>query len=329
MKVEKRASKAVFITTKNLDYIRNVQEIKELKEQHGEVLCIGSNSKNYAARVLCVYWRLLMTSFAKTDTIFIGFAPQLVLPFWKWKFRKKKVTIDFFISLYDTFVSDRKKIAPGSVLAQMLHSLDEATLKRADKIIGDTKAHVDYFAEEFCIPGEKFEVRYLEADSLVYYPKTVEKYPEWKDSFVVLYFGSVLPLQGVFVVVEAANHLKEIKDVVFWIIGPLGKLTENLANERVRLDAWLSQEELANAIAMADLCLAGHFNDQIEKANRTIPGKAYIYEQMTKPMILGDTVANHELFKEDERHFFVERGNGKRLAEKILEVKRDYGRDIN
>ncbi len=329
MKVEKRATRAVFITTKNLDYIRNVQEIKELKEQHGEVLCIGSNSKNYAGRVLCVYWRLLTTSFAKTDTIFIGFAPQLILPFWKWKFREKKVAIDFFISLYDTFVWDRKKIAPGSVFARMLHRLDKAALIRADKVIGDTKAHVDYFAEEFQISKEKFEVRYLEADAQIYYPRTVEKYPEWKDSFVVLYFGSVLPLQGVSVVVEAANQLKDYKDVVFWIIGPLGELSEKLCNENVRLDSWLSQETLANAIAMADLCLAGHFNAGIEKANRTIPGKAYIYEQMAKPMILGDTVANHELFKEDERHFFVERGNGKRLAEKILEVKNDYGRGIN
>lgn len=36
---------------------------------------------------------------------------------------------------------------------------------------------------------------------------------------------------------------------------------------------WLSQQELADEIAGADLCLAGHFNADIDKAKRTIPGR--------------------------------------------------------
>ena len=73
-------------------------------------------------------------------------------------------------------------------------------------------------------------------------------------------------------------------------------------------------------IAAADLCLAGHFSGNIMKAKRTIPGKAYIYEAMEKPMILGDGMANHELFNADEKHIFVEMGNPKALAGAI----RDY-----
>ena len=45
---------------------------------------------------------------------------------------------------------------------------------------------------------------------------------------------------------------------------------------------WLPQEKLAEYIDMADLCLAGHFNAAVEKASRTIPGKAYIYQAMGK-----------------------------------------------
>lgn len=85
---------------------------------------------------------------------------------------------------------------------------------------------------------------------------------------------------------------------------------------------WLSQEKLSDYIAFSDLCLAGHFNKEINKAKRTIPGKAYIYRAMEKPMILGENPANHELYSEKEPGIsFVEMGSGKKLAEKILECK--------
>ena len=89
------------------------------------------------------------------------------------------------------------------------------------------------------------------------------------------------------------------------------------ANRNVHILKWLSQNNLAKKIAEADLCVAGHFNLYIDKAARTIPGKAFIYEAMDKPMILGDTKANRELFTEDERHIFVKRGSAEALAECI------------
>ena len=62
------------------------------------------------------------------------------------------------------------------------------------------------------------------------------------------------------------------------------------------------------------------FNKEINKAKRTIPGKAYIYQAMGKPMILGENPANHELYSEkDPGITFVEMGSGRKLAEKILE----------
>ena len=72
---------------------------------------------------------------------------------------------------------------------------------------------------------------------------------------------------------------------------------------------------------MADLCLAGHFNKDIEKAKRTIPGKAYIYEAMNKPMILGDNEATRELYNESMKGiYFVEMGDAEALAERIKSI---------
>ena len=67
--------------------------------------------------------------------------------------------------------------------------------------------------------------------------------------------------------------------------------------------------------------LAGHFNAEIQKAKRTIPGKAYLYHAVGKPMILGENLANHELFSEQEKGiYFVEMGSGEKLAEKIKKI---------
>ena len=79
----------------------------------------------------------------------------------------------------------------------------------------------------------------------------------------------------------------------------------------------ISGEKLAEYIANADLCLAGHFNRDIDKAQRTIPGKAYIYQSMQKVMICGDNRANRELFKEDSSVCFVPMGSAEKLRDAI------------
>ena len=307
--------KVLFVSTKNLDYLRNTQEIRLLKEHAKEVRVIAYPDKGYAKRLVKVYGSLIRLRIRDYDMSFIGFAPQLTLPFFR-RLRKKPVIEDFFISLYDTFVRDRKKFREGSLPARMLKKLDEKTLRLGNTVIADTKAHAEYFVKELGCEAGKTEVLYLEADEEIYHPMKVAKAAG--DPFRVLYFGSVLPLQGVDVVLEAVRLLKGEKGIAFEIIGPVPE-DRKPAQDNLECIPWLSQEELARHIARADLCLAGHFSAEIDKAKRTIPGKAYIYRAMEKAMILGDTPANHELFEEDERTAFVALGDAKALAEKIKE----------
>ena len=105
------------------------------------------------------------------------------------------------------------------------------------------------------------------------------------------------------------------------MIGPLGKKETPVASNNIEYIDWLPQDKLAEYIAMANLCLAGHFNGEIDKAKRTIPGKTYIYRAMGKPVVLGDSPANRELFDEaEEGVYFVPMGNPEALAERILEI---------
>lgn len=318
-----KGKRVLFITTKNLDYIRNSQEIRLLKEEAASVEVIGSMEKSYAKRLAYVYRKLFTAKMNDYDLVFVGFAPQLIVPFWK-KIRKKTLVIDFFISMYDTLVCDRKKFREGSLPARLVKHLDKKTLRLADHVITDTKAHGAYFASELGADPKKEEVLYLEADESIYYKRPQKKSEELKDKYVVLYFGSILPLQGVEVILEAVRELKDDSELFFYIIGPLKEGMKAPEGENISYISWLSQTDLAEKISEADLCLAGHFNKEIGKARRTIPGKAYIYQAMGKQMLLGDNPATRELYSEENGDQFVEMGNPKALADKIRSMKEGW-----
>lgn len=308
----------LFVTTKNIDYIRNTQEIRMLREHSGRYQVISSCRKGYIGRIMEVWKKLVKYNMKNIDVVFIGFAPQLILPFFYLKLKKKIVVIDFFISVYDTLVHDRKIFKDAGLAGRLSHWIDSITIKKADYVITDTKADAEYFMEEFESDTDKFDTLYLEADASIYYPREQHKRDDLVNKFVVLYFGSILPLQGIDVVLDTVKLLKDQEDIYFQIIGPISDKYDKPMQNNVEYIDWLSQEELADYIANADLCLAGHFNGEIDKARRTIPGKAYIYEMLEKKMILGDNAANHELFFEDTNHKFVEMGNAKELSQLIM-----------
>lgn len=321
--------RVLFITTKNLDYLRNTQEIQWIEKTAEAVTILGSREKSYAKRLLYIYRKLLTMSLRSIDAVFIGFAPQLILPLFGCRFRKKTVDIDFFISVYDTMVCDRKKFRNGSIPAKLCHWVDQKTIRRADHVISDTNAHGDYFASEFQVERQKIETLYLEADLAVYYPRPQEKPAELQDKFIVLYFGSILPVQGVDVIMETIRQLADRPELHFYIIGPMDEKIPKAEAENATYIPWLSQAELATYISRADLCLAGHFNRDNGKANRTIPGKAYIYEAMQKPMILGDNPATHERYHEGmDGITFVEMGNPTALTQAILDCKAQQAQQV-
>ncbi len=315
-----KGKKVLFITTKNTDYIRNSQEIRLMKYNAELTDMIYSGRKQYVCRIIDVWIKLCLYDMKKIDVVFVGFAPQLVLPFFYWKLKSKLTIIDFFISVYDTLVHDRKIFKDKGIVARLCHWLDSITLKKADYVITDTNADAKYFIREFKSNADKFETLYLEADLSIYYPREQHKRDDLVNKFVVLYFGSILPLQGVEVVLDTVKLLKDREDIYFQIIGPISNKYSKPIQDNVEYIDWLRQEELADYIANADLCLAGHFNGEIDKARRTIPGKAYIYEAMKKKIIFGDNLANHELFFEDEYHRFVEMGNVRELSKLINQL---------
>lgn len=312
--------KILFITTREPDYIRNVQEIRLAQGLSNQYTILASSAENYFLRILSVYLQLLFTNPRNYDVVFVGFVPQLILPLFRHKFRHNFVIIDFFISMYDTLCFDRKKFTPNSLIGRWIRQVDRRCLACAGHIVCDTNAHGKYFVTELGADPNKLETLYLEADTHIYHPMEIARPQHLSDKFIVLYFGSILPLQGVDVILNAIDHIKDTPGLYFYIIGPVDSRKHAFHKpqaENIKYIPWLEQEKLAKYIAMSDLCLAGHFNADIEKAGRTIPGKAYIYHAMKKSMILGENSANHELFN-DELSIYVPMGDSEALADVIL-----------
>ncbi|WP_270816568.1 glycosyltransferase [Hungatella effluvii] len=311
----------LYIATKNSNYIRITQEIDLVKKYSRSYKIICFNNRNYLVRILFTYWQVLFLPVKKYDLIFIGFMPQLLLLFMKTKFHDKKVIIDFFISIYDTLVDDRKLLSEKSLAGRFTKMVDIVTLKSADYIIADTKSHASYFITDLNAAPKKMNVLYLEADKNIFYrQKEMQRPKEYINKYVVLFFGSVLPVQGVEVILEAIEMLDDFKDIYFIFIGPIKKSVIKPMEGSVQFIDWVSQEKLSDYISYADLCLAGHFSKTVKKAQRTIPGKAYIYKSMGKPIILGDSPANHELFEENGiNNFYVPMGDPAALARCILQ----------
>ena len=306
-----KGKRVLCLATKNLDYIRIQQEIHLIREYGGELTVLGSTAKGYAARLKTVLPGLFRMKKEDFDVIFIGFLPQILIPFFSFSFRGKVVVMDFFISLYDTLVFDRQRFRRW---------VDRKALRRADHIIADTRTDAEYFVKELGAAPEKMEVLYLAADTSIYYPRKIPKPARYRERFLVLYFGSILPLQGVETIVEAANLLKDRPEIAFLLIGPVrAEQKAQVSSSNIEFVEWLEQEKLAEAIAMADLCLAGHFNSRIDKARRTIAGKTTIYRAMEKPVVLGENPANRERYEEDgQTVFYTKMGDPSALRDTIL-----------
>ena len=300
----------LFITPSDVDYIRNRQEINILQKsaRHLDIIApkdIHGVSPTGIMRILSINLKVLAANIEKYDVIFIGGIPQLIVPIIQLRLRKKVLIIDFFISIYDTLVHDRGVLSPSNPLSRILKMLDRKALTAADHVIVDTREHAAYFSRMFGVDSDKMTVIYLEADKQIYYPRNVDRPRDLRDKFVVFFFGAMNPLQGAEVILESAGILEEHGNIVFIIIGPYEKirnfeLYSKLKNVRFAA-RWLPQAEIAGHIAKSDVCLAGHFNAAVEKAARVIPGKAYSYLAMEKPVIFGENPANRELFLRTQR----------------------------
>ena len=152
------------------------------------------------------------------DADIIGYMGQLdVLVMWPFA-RLRGVTIvwDALMSLYIAIVVDRQLLSPRSPLARLLYAWEWVGTRAADLIILNHQVVVDYWAELFGLPAEKFKTAYIgaEIDAFPARKPGPPKLPAERP--LILFYGTLIPSHGFETIVEAARLLDH--QPINWVI---------------------------------------------------------------------------------------------------------------
>lgn len=313
--------KILFVCGREPEYIRNRVILRALKK-HFEVIEISSSLNNFILRNLSVFVKLILNR-QEYDLVFVGFYGQPLM-LWVPLVTRRPIVFDAYLSTYDTLCFDRQWFSPSSLGGRLAYWLDKYSCTVATRVILDTRSHITYFANTFDLPLRQFSVVYVGCDEQIFYPREAGDDRE----FVVFYYGSFLPLQGVEHIIRAAKLLQEDTQISFQIGGQgrkraqMVRLSNQLGVSNVQFLGWIPFRELPTAIAKASVCLGGHFSNSI-KAQNVIASKTFQFLAMAKPTIVGDNPANRELFTHQKDVYMCPPADSVALAEAILELKRD------
>lgn len=318
--------KVLFVCGREPEYIRNRIVLRILKRDF-QVIEVTDSSLSFFYRQLKVILKILTNIWRSHDLVFVGFYGYPLLPIIK-LLTRKPIIFDAFVSTYDTLCFDRKLFGPRSIGGRLVYLFDKLTLALADRILVDTYAHANYFAKLYGLPKKKLSVFYLGYDDTIFNPSEISLPEIDSKKFLVFYYGSFLPLQGIEYIIRAAKLLEHEKDIRFEVVGKgrtykgIRHLADSLHLTNIEFIDWIPYYQLPKAISRASICLGGHFSS-IGKAERVIAGKTYQFLAMAKPTIVGDNSANRELFSHEENVYMCRMADEKALADAIMVLKDD------
>jgi glycosyltransferase involved in cell wall biosynthesis len=296
------------------DYVRTESVISILKRNNIQFHFISGGTTKF--RHLVMLARMLYC-LGSADVVLVAFRGHEIVPFCR-LLTRKPIVFDAFVSVYDTVCLDRTLVKASSPAGRILKWYDTFLCRLSDQVLVDTQAHADYFKEEF--GAGNVSHLYLECPGM--FRPMPAKNP--REKFVVFWYGNCWPLQGVAVMLRAADILKSEPGIVFRFAGPVKKkykgLVFSLDCRNVEFVDYVPYASLPGDIAEADLCLGGHFS-AIPKARRVIAGKTFQFIACGKKTVVGENTANRELFSEAPGVYFVKMDSPEALAKCIRDIR--------
>lgn len=268
--------------------------------------------------------RQMQSDNVRPDIFLVAFPGHTVVWLARFLCPGRKIVFDAFLSRFDSNVNDRKSYGAFSLRGIADWLLDWSSCAMSDVVLLDTAQHISYFSKTFGVSVKKMICVPVGADTENFYPREQGPHGE---SFVVHFHGMFIPLQGLRFIIEAANLLKDYKDIVFEIVGSgqqyreISDIVENWRMSNVLLTGVQPLSMLPEYVKRADICL-GVFGDT-EKAARVIPNKVYECMAMKKAVITSDTPAIREFFTNEKDVLLCKQADGKSLAEAIIRLKND------
>ena len=244
--------------------------------------------------------------------------------FFKNFFKRDKLINDFFISNYDTYVFDRKKITNKNPRAWWKYFQDWFNFKFSKYLISDTMTHFKYWEILFGKFTGKHLVLPVLADTSIYYPldKKIEN-----EKIRILFYGSFIPLHGIDVILNAFS-LMEKNNISFEanVIGKgqmyseMKKLHNDLNLKQVSMNGEvINENQLSDMIREHDIIL-GIFGES-EKAKSVIPNKVYQSTACKKCTVTMKSDVLKEFYNEED--LITCNNNPESLANALIDLIND------
>lgn len=331
--------KVCYFGTYEADYPRNITFIEGLKRNGVDVLTCNASLKivksplgvpnflillaNYVKAYFSLFWKMLHLD---CDAVIIGYPSHMDVIIFSSFFKMKGIPILFnpLVSLFDTFVYDRKVFRENSKVAKLLYLIDKWSFSLPNKVFIDTAAHRDYLAKTFKIKKEQFSVVPVGTLEVFFNNTPVEK----KTFFQVLYCGKYIPLHSVETIVKAALLLKNEKDIKFKLIGTgqdyskIRTFVKEKGLENIEFVEWMEPEDVSREIRASHVVL-GVFKKG-GKASRVVPNKVFDALAAGAIVVTEENDAIKEFFSDKKEVILVEPENPDALAEKLKWIKQQY-----
>lgn len=258
------------------------------------------------------------------DIIFVAYPGHLDLPaaYILKLLTRKPIVFDCVISIYDTFVLDRKAVKVR-LIAKALYYFEKRLLKLCDLILIDTRAHRDYLISLFDLNPNKVKESYIGAENKLY-KQTFDN--SRSNFFTAIFYGQASPLHGTDYIIKAAKICqKKDPGIKFVLLGDGQtrakdvKLSRALKIKNITFLPSMKEEDAVRIVQKADVML-GVFKGS-HKSQVVIPNKVYQGIALAKPVLTEDSPAIKEHFTHMQNIYLCEPANEKSLASALMKLR--------
>ncbi len=312
-------------------YTRTNSLVNALASIRGVDLLVIRNRHKGPLRYLEVPARLLAARVRfKPDVFVVGFRAHEI--FWALypSMAGKKIIFDEFIDHHDWLLNEHQKkvFVILKPLISLLDSYMKIVMRLSHKVLTDTDAHARLAVRNYGVPTRKVVAIPVGADESVFDSKASTR-PRGR-RFEVLFYGSMLPLHGIEVILGAVRRLKDahqLQDIHFTLVGGNARLEREVRRfgesegigSNVKYLKWVDYQKLPALIQSSSVGLGGPFG-VTGQASRVITGKTFQFLALGKPVIIGRTTAS-SAFQDKHNCLIVKRGSAPALAEAIIWAK--------
>lgn len=258
----------------------------------------------------------------------LSFRPLILITFFLKIILKKKIIFDAFVSIYDSFVFDRKYVKEDSLRARYYYLLDYFPMNYADIVVYDTNENAEYFKSIFKIKKTVKNIVWPVSVDLKMFDDINASGVLEKNKFNILFYGYFIPLQGIEYIVKAAKLIESENNIHFTIIGSgqnskkINKLISKLNLKNLTLVSRIEYSDLLSRIKEANMCL-GIFG-KTDKAKRVIPNKLIDCMACRKVVITGKNKEMVRYFTDKKDLIYCNLADSEDLAKKIIEVYKNF-----